>query len=140
MTAATHGGRFLLRQPPLGHGAYVPVFPLEQGHGARGRRETLWRTKQKAATGRHGLGEIRDAGSTLLLAYKYAFEVLEFLAISADLVAGCRFAIRIAQIGLVPGSDELSGCRVSMFAHHEQYLLLRIVHPRAGRDCGGSIL
>ena len=83
MTAAKHGGRFLLRQPPL-------------GHGARGRKGTRRRTKQKAAMDRRGLGEIRDVGRTLLLAHKDAFEVLELLAIIANLVAGSRLTIRIA--------------------------------------------
>ncbi len=83
MTAATQGGRFLLRQPPL-------------GHGARGRRGTLLSTKQKAAMDGRGLEEIRNAGRTLLFTHKDAFEVLELLAIIANLVAGSRLTIRIA--------------------------------------------
>ena len=74
MTAAKHGGRFLLRQPPL-------------GHGARGRRGTIWRAKQKAAMDGRGLEEIWDARSTLLLALKDAFEVLELLAVRSNLIA-----------------------------------------------------
>lgn len=75
MTAAKHGGRFLLRQSSL-------------GHGARGRRGTLLRTKQKAAMDGRGLEEIRNVGCTLLLAQKHAFEVLEFLAVGANLPTG----------------------------------------------------
>ena len=52
--------------------------------------------KQKAAMGGRGLGEIRNVGSTLLFAHKNAFEVLELLAIIANLVAGSRLTIRIA--------------------------------------------
>ena len=85
MTAAKHGGRFLLRQPPL-------------GHGARGRKGTRRRTKQKAAMDRRGLGAIRDVGRTLLLALKDGFEVLELLAVGPDLVAEHRVPIRIGQI------------------------------------------
>ncbi len=30
MTAAKHGGRLLLRQPPRGHGGRVPVVSVKQ--------------------------------------------------------------------------------------------------------------
>ena len=45
-----------------------------------------------------GLGEIRDVGGTLLLALKDGFEVLELLAVGADLVAEHRVSIRIGQV------------------------------------------
>ncbi len=65
----------------------MPVVSVKQGHGARGPTGTLRRAKQKAAMDGRGLEEIRDAGCTLLFAHKDAFEVLELLAIGADLVA-----------------------------------------------------
>lgn len=95
MTAARYGGRLVLRQPPRGHGGFVPVVFVKQGHGARGRGRTLWRTKQKAAMDGRGLAEIRDPGSPLLLALEDGFEVLELLAVRTDLLAEHGVPIRI---------------------------------------------
>ncbi len=89
---------FFLRQPPRERGGRLPVVPVKEGHGARSSRGTLWRAKQKAAIAGRGLREIRDSGSTLLLAHKDGFEVLELLAVGSDLLAKHRVPIRIGQI------------------------------------------